>query len=551
LVRYARATAVHLAVAVALGIATAVLVLAQAELLARGIARVVEEGAGVDGVRGVLLGLGAVVMLRALVAWFQDGAAQRAAAAVKSQLRRQVVARAAALGARPDAAQRRAEVATLATRGMDALDGYFGRYLPQLVLAVVVPLVVLARLVTVDLTATLTIALTLPLIPVFMVLVGLATEASTRRRWRALNRLGHHVLDVLVGLPTLALFGRARAQADAVRESTDRYRRTTMGTLRIAFLSSLVLELLATLSVALVAVGVGLRLVHGSLDLQTGLLVIILAPEAYLPLRQVGTQYHAAAEGIAAADAAFELLELEVPAGGDRTDVPGIDGHLRVEVVTLTVAYPDRPVATPSGLSFSVRSGELVVLTGPSGAGKSTVLGALLGFVAPTEGAVLLGDDRAPAETVPLAALDPVAWRRHVAWVDQRPYLFAGTVADNVRLAEPTADDERVRVAMDAAGLVAMDASRVVGEHGDGLSAGERRRVALARALLRPTAFLLLDEPTAGLDEATEADVLVAVRRAARDRAVVMVSHRPAAIAAADRVVSVSDPVLVPGSGSA
>ncbi len=543
LVRYARATAVHLAVAVVLGVVTAGLVLTQAELLARGITRAFEGGVGAAGLRGVLVALAVVVAMRAGVAWLQDGASQRASAAVKSQLRRQVVARAAALGPRPDAAQRRAEVATLATRGMDALDGYFGRYLPQLVLAVIVPLVVLARLVTVDLTATLTIAFTLPLIPVFMVLVGLATETATRRRWRALNRLGHHFLDVLVGLPTLALFGRAKAQAEAVRDTTDRYRRTTMGTLRIAFLSSLVLELLATLSVALVAVGVGLRLVHGSLDLQTGLLVIILAPEAYLPLRQVGAQYHAAAEGVAAADAAFELLDVDEPARGTRTEVPGSTGGIVLRVDAVTVAHSGRSTPAPDDLSFEARSGELVVVTGASGAGKSTLIAVLLGFVVPTRGRVLVASCGAPADMVALGELDPDVWRRTVSWTDQQPYLFAGTVADNVRLADPTADSSRVRAALDAVGLIAMSADRPVGERGDGLSSGERRRVALARALLRPAAVLLLDEPTAGLDEATEADVLVAVRRAARERAVVMVSHRPAAIAAADRVVTLADPL--------
>jgi ATP-binding cassette, subfamily C, bacterial CydCD len=316
-----------------------------------------------------------------------------------------------------------------------------------------------------------------------------------------------------------------------------------MGTLRIAFLSSLVLELLATLAVALVAVGVGLRLVHGSLDLQTGLLVIILAPEAYLPLRQVGAQYHAAAEGVAAADAAFELLDVDEPVAGTRTEVPGRTGGVALRVEGLTVVHPGRPVPAPDGLSFTARSGELVVVTGASGAGKSTLIAVLLGFVAPTAGRVLVTAARTPEDAVDLRELDPEAWRRTVSWTDQQPYLFSGTVADNVRLADPAADSSRVRDALDAAGLIAMSADRWVGERGEGLSSGERRRVALARALLRPGSVLLLDEPTAGLDEATEADVLVAVRRAARERAVVMVSHRPAAIAAADRVVELKDPV--------
>src|SRR5690606_2629756 len=313
LLRHARATAPHLAVVVALGVATAGLVIAQAGLLARGIAGVVEAG-GPTGDLGRVLGwLAVVVAARAAVAWAEEAAAHRASARVKSQLRHRLVARAAELAARRAGGPGRAEAATLAARGLDALDGWFSRYLPQLVLAVVVPVAVLGRLLAADLTATVTVAATLPLIPVFMVLVGLATEAANRRRWRALARLSHHFLDVVTGLPTLKAFGRATAQADAIRRSTDRYRRTTMGTLRIAFLSSLVLELLATLSVALVAVGVGLRLVEGRLDLETGLLVIVLAPEAYLPLRRVGAAHHASAEGLAAAEAAFAVLERPVP----------------------------------------------------------------------------------------------------------------------------------------------------------------------------------------------------------------------------------------------
>lgn len=547
LVRHARATRTHLAVCVVLGTLTAVLVVTQAELLSGAIARAFQEGAGVGALSGVLIALAAVVAGRAGVAWLQDGASLRASAAVKSTLRRALVERAAALGPHPEAHQRRAEVATLSTKGMDALDGYFGKYLPQLVLAVIVPIVVLTRLVPADLTAAVTVILTLPLIPFFMVLVGMATETATRKRWRALNRLGHHFLDVLAGLPTLKLFGRARAQAEAVRATTDQYRRTTMGTLRIAFLSSLVLELLATIAVALVAVGVGLRLVNGSLDLQVGLLAIILAPEAYLPLRQVGTQYHAAADGLAAADRAFRLLDAPAPPAGTRTDVPDVAAGATLRVEGLTVEHAGRPDPAPDSLDLEVGVGELVVVAGPSGSGKSTLLAALLGFVRPTAGRIVL--DHAGGG-VDLSELDPAAWRTQVAWTDQTPYLFAGTVADNVRLADRSADDEQIRQVLDAVGLVAMPLDRTVAERGDGLSAGERRRVALARALLRRAPLLLLDEPTAGLDPATEADVLVAVRRAARERAVVMVSHRPAALRAADRVVRLRTPLTEHAEGA-
>lgn len=536
LLRHARATAPHLAVVVALGVATAGLVIAQAGLLARGIAGVVEAG-GPTGDLGRVLGwLAVVVAARAAVAWAEEAAAHRASARVKSQLRHRLVARAAELAARRAGGPGRAEAATLAARGLDALDGWFSRYLPQLVLAVVVPVAVLGRLLAADLTATVTVAATLPLIPVFMVLVGLATEAANRRRWRALERLAHHFLDVVAGLPTLKVFGRATAQAEAIRRSTDRYRRTTMGTLRIAFLSSLVLELLATLSVALVAVGVGLRLVEGRLDLETGLLVIVLAPEAYLPLRRVGAAHHASAEGLAAAEAAFAVIEQPVPDDAGQAPPPSLRAGAEVWVEDVRVTHPGRPAPAPDGVSFRVRAGEVVVLTGPSGSGKSTLLRVLLGLTAPDGGRVLLSSAEG---TVDLAEVDGAAWRRTTGWVDQSPYLFPGTVADNVRLGDPAAPPGRVADALRAAGFDPERAGQPVGEAGAGLSAGERRRVALARALLRRPSLLLLDEPTAGLDEATEADVLAAVRAAAEHAAVVMVSHRPAAIAAADRVVEV------------
>jgi thiol reductant ABC exporter CydD subunit len=532
LLQHAKAARTHVAVCVLLGVGTAALILVQAELLATGISRVV-AGGDRAAISGVLVALAVVFASRAAIAWMQDSAAHRSAAVVTSQLRRKVVTH-AARSATTDT--KRAEVATLATRGIDALDPYLGRYLPQLVLAAIVPLVVLGRLVLADGTAAVTVALTLPLIPVFMALVGLGTEASTSKRWQALQRLSHHFLDVVAGLPTLQLFGRAKAQPEAVRQVTDRYRTTTMATLRIAFLSSLVLELLATLSVALVAVGVGLRLVDGGLDLRTGLLVIILAPEAYLPLRQVGAQYHAAADGVAAAEQAFAILEQPLVASGTISDVPDLRAGGALHVRELSVAHPGRDGFAPDRATVEASAGELVVLTGESGAGKSTLLAALLGAVPPDHGGIVV---HGGGRSVALADLATDAWRTNLAWVDQRPFLFAGTVADNVRLSRPEASDAEVRRALAAAGLPAGMAGRDVGESGQHLSSGERRRVAFARAVLRDAPVVLLDEPTAGLDEATEADLLHTVRALATDRIVVMVSHRPAAIAVADRVVEI------------
>ncbi|WP_069769257.1 thiol reductant ABC exporter subunit CydD [Streptomyces sp. LUP30] len=531
LLRYAGATRVFLVAVVGLGAVGAALVIAQAMLIAEAVVGAFQHGMSVAELGTPLLLLAAVAVGRALVAWLTELAAHRASAAVKSELRGRLLERTAALGPGWLSGQRTGSLVALVTRGVDALDDYFSRYLPQLGLAVVVPVAVLARIVTEDWVSAAIIVGTLPLIPVFMMLIGWATQSRMDRQWRLLSRLSGHFLDVVAGLPTLKVFGRAKAQADSIRRITGEYRQATMRTLRIAFISSFALELLSTLSVALVAVTIGMRLVHGEMDLYIGLVILVLAPEAYLPLRQVGAQYHAAAEGLAAAEQIFEVLETPLPTPGT---VAVAGGGVAFEGVT--VRYPGRSGDAVSDVSFTVEPGETVALVGPSGAGKSTLVHTLLGFVRPTEGRVLAGG-------VDLAAADLEQWRSQIAWVPQRPHLFAGTIAENVRLARPGADDTALRRALaDAGALEFVDAlpagtATVLGEDGSGLSAGQRQRLALARAFLADRPVLLLDEPTAALDGETEAEVVTAVSRLAAGRTVLLVVHRPALLAVADRVV--------------
>ena len=535
LLRLARQARGPIALVVVLGLASAGLAIAQAALLADAISAAVERHAGLADLSPALAALAAVLGARAIVAWAHESAAHRASAGIKSSIRMALLRRVVDLGPRWAAGAQGGAFVALATRGIDALDGYFARYLPQLVLATVLPVAVVATMLPADPLSALIVALTVPLIVVFLVLIGLASGAQRKRRWHALERLSHHFLDVVAGLPTLKAFGRARAQLDALERVTDAYRRETLGALRIAFLSAFVLELGATLSVALVAVGIGLRLVDGMLDLRTGLFVLILAPEAYLPLRTLGAQFHASEEGLEAAEAAFSVIETPVPSRGTRTDVPDLRrGELRVEGVA--VRQPGRGLAAPSDVSFAVRGGEMVAVAGASGAGKTTLLAVLAGLLAPDEGTV---HATAAGASVAIADLDPATWRRQVGYVAQEPYLFPGTVAENVRLAAPDAGDAAVRDALAAVGLADLDPGATVGERGAGLSTGQRRRVAIARAIVRDAPLLLLDEPTAGLDEATERQVLDAVRGLARRerRAVVVVAHRSAALAAADRVV--------------
>ncbi|MEU9162921.1 thiol reductant ABC exporter subunit CydD [Streptomyces sp. NPDC048424] len=535
LLRYARSTRLFLGAVVALGLVGAGLVVGQAMLIAEIVVGAFEKGLGGEALRTPLLLLAAVALGRGLIAWLTELAAHRASAAVKSELRGRLLDRAADLGPGGLTGQKTGSLVSLATRGVDALDDYFSRYLPQLGLAVVVPVAVLARIVTEDWVSAAIIVVTLPLIPVFMVLIGMATQSRMDRQWRLLSRLSGHFLDVVAGLPTLKVFGRAKAQAESIRKITDDYRRATMRTLRIAFLSSFALELLATLSVALVAVTIGMRLVHGELDLYTGLVILILAPEAYLPLRQVGAQYHAAAEGLAAAEEIFEILETPATGPAGTAELPA-GAPLRIEIDGVAVRYEGRGEDSPGPVSLTVAPGECVALTGPSGAGKSTLLQVLLGFVTPTAGRVRIAG-------VDLAELSPAHWREQVAWVPQRPHLFAGTIAENVRLARAGAGDSEVAEALKNAGAwefvtaLPRGAQTLLGEGGVGLSAGQRQRLALARAFLADRPVLLLDEPTAALDGETEAGIVDAVRRLSAGRTVLLVVHRPALLAVADRVV--------------
>ena len=535
LLGYARATRAFLFVSVALGALSALLIVSQAWLIADVVARAFIGGESPARLRTPLIALLLVVLARATVAWAAELAASRSSARAKSQLRAALLARIPALGADSSRERRTGELAILATRGIDALDGYFSLYLPQLFLAVIVPVVVIAAVLFGDWISAAIIACTIPLIPLFMALVGASTRERMDSQFRTLEHLAGHFLDVVSGLPTLKVFGRAKAQAAVIAEITERYRRTAMSTLRVTFLSSLILELVAMIAVALVAVAIGLRLMSEELDLRVALFALVLAPEAFLPLRRLGANYHASAEGMAAAERVFAVLEAPPAPTGTRTDFPD-PAVSDLEVDGLRVTYPGRREPALDGVSLTVHAGEVLALAGPSGCGKSTLLGVLLGLLRPDRGSVRIGG-------VDLAELDLDAWRARLAWVPQRPHLFKASIAENVRLGRSDASPEEVRAAISQAGLADVvralpeGLDTVLGERGAGLSAGERQRVALARAFLRDAPLLLLDEPTAGLDGQTEQEIVRSIRLLSRGRTVVLVAHRPALMAMADRAL--------------
>lgn len=531
----ARETRAYLAAAVVVGTATAGLAIAQAWLLSRQVASVFDTHR-LDGLAASLGWLALVLAARAALRGLNPWLGQRAAAAVKARLRRDVVS--ARLGRPVDPRSDTGGLVDLLTHGLDALDGYYAKYLPQLALALTVPLVVGAAVLLTDPLSALVLVLTVPLIPLFMALIGWTTERRMARRWAVQARLAHHFGDLVAGLPTLQAFGRARAQSVGLERTEERDREETTATLRISFLSSMTLELLATLSVAIIAVSIGLRTVAGEMDLQTGLFLLVLAPEVYLPLRQVGAHYHDSSQGVAAADRAFAEIDAPCVSSGP---APAPDpAHATIRVSDLAVTYPGCPRPAVQGVDLELAPGEIVGLVGPSGAGKSTLLAVLLGFVRPSAGQVMLHD-------TPLEDVDLAAWRAGIAWVGQLPALPEPTVAGNVAMGDPGAGPDRLRAVLDRAGATDLPLDRPVGDEGEGLSDGERRRVGLARALLRLEAgagLLLLDEPTAGLDADTEARVLATLRD--RRATVLVVTHRPAVMAACDRLVTIgSVPVEV------
>ncbi len=553
--RYARSARRYIAATAVAGMVTAALVVAQAFLVSGPVSSVISDGAGPASVRRLVVALGGVMAARALVVLLQELHAHRSATGTIIELRRLVLEHAARLGPRWQALHG-AGTATLLTRGLDDLEPYFTRYLPQLVLAATVTPATVLVLITQDWPAAVAVVCTLPLIPIFMILIGRMTQSVSQERLEAMQVLGDQVLDLISGLPTLKALGREQGPAKKVRSLGRAYRRTTMSTLRIAFLSGAVLEFITTLSVAIIAVEVGFRLVAGRMDLFTGLLVLMVAPEVYQPLRQVGFQFHASANGVAAAEAVFEVLETPVP---ERGTLPAPD--LRTATIELdAISVAARGTWAPADLSTTIRPGSLVALTGPSGAGKTTTTQVLLGLLPADRGQVRVvpGPGTASQEAVNLGEIAPATWWEQIAWVPQRPTITPGTVLSNVLVDAPNGSaaggvPDELEEAARATGFdeVVADLPQgwetVVGSGGVGLSVGQRQRLALTRALCSTAPLVFMDEPTAHLDAASEAHVLASVRALhASGRTVVVIAHRPTLIALAEQTIAVTSEPMQP-----
>src|SRR5918998_1113696 len=542
LLRQVRAARAWLGATVGLGVLVAVATIAQMVLLARVVDRVFLGEAGLAGGGAPLLILVGVSFLRSGLLWAREVTAQRGAVRVKSELRGRLFGHVLRLGPAYARGERTGELATTATEGVERLDAYFARYLPQVLLSVLVPLLIVAYIFPLDHSSAVLLLATAPVIPVMMILVGGYAEDHMKRQWTALSRLGAGFLDAVQGLPTLKMFGRSEAEAEKVAAASEGFRVRTMKVLRYAFLSGLVLEFMTAMAIALVAVTLGVRVVSGSMPFEEAFVVLLLAPEFYKPLRELGVHRHAGMEGKSAAERIFEVLD--TPAPVDEGTQEMAPGSPTVGFSGVGYSYPGGDSPALSDLTLTLQAGTITALVGRSGSGKSTLVNLLLRFMDPLQGEIL-------ANGVPITDLPVERWRESLALVPQRPHLFYGSLLENIRLARPEATREEVERAAKMAGadLFIRNLPRgyetPVGERGARLSGGEAQRVAIARAFLKDAPVLVMDEPTSSLDPESEREIRAALGRLARGRTVLVIAHRLNTVYEADRIAVLDEGRLV------
>lgn len=534
-----RAVRAQFFLSVALALLAGIMLMAQAYALSQAIDRVYLKGADLDAILPLLAALLVIALARAGFLWGSTVFSKAVAVRVKAELRERLYTHLAALGPAYTRGERSGELSNTAVEGVEELDAYISEYLPQLFLSTLVPLSILIIVLPLDIFSGAILLFTAPLVPFFMILIGIAAGKESRKQWQALSRLSAHFLDVMQGLTTLKIFGQSRAQVAIIRQISDEFRSTTMSVLRVAFISALVLELLSTIATALVAVHVGLRLLDAEIAFDTALFILILAPEFYLPLRMLGLRFHAGMSGITAAQRIFEVLETPLPPATETVQpvLPDLRYDIRFEAVRF--AYDDDRAAL-NGASFRIAPGHTVALVGPSGAGKSTVIQLLLRFITPTGGAITV-------DGIPLAALPADEWRAQVAWVPQMPYLFNASIAENIRLARPDAPLDAVITAAEQAHADAFIRAlpqgydTVIEERGSRLSGGQAQRIALARAFLKDAPLVILDEATANLDPETEMQLRDAIQTLMRDRTVLLIAHRLSTVTQADEILVINE----------
>jgi ATP-binding cassette, subfamily C, bacterial CydCD len=491
----------------------------------------------------ILLLLGSIIVHAGLV-WLRGVVAQHGAIRVKSELRERLFAHLLRLGPAYCNRERTGELVTTANEGIERLDAYISRYLPQIFLSVLIPLLICIVIFPFDWMSATLLLVTGPVIPLLMILVGSYAEQHIQRQWLALSRMSAHFLDVIQGLPTLKLFNRSSAEHSRIARTSDLFRAQTLKSLRLAFLSGMILEFMTCIAIGLVAVVLGVRLLDGGISFASAFFVLLLAPEFYRPLRELGIHRHAGMEGKAAAKRLSEILATPLPLHEGSTPSLRPTGQLEITLQHLTYTYPGNDHPALNDVSLVLPACTCTALVGRSGAGKSTFVNILLRFIDAQSGEITVNG-------IPLASFPPALWREYVALVPQKPYLFHDSVSANIRLANPQASDQEVEYAAELAGA-AQFISRLpqgyatqIGERGMRLSAGQAQRIAIARAFLKNAPLLILDEPTSSLDPESETLIRQALERLLRDRTVLVIAHRQNTIACAQQVAVLHHGALV------
>ncbi|HDL18908.1 MAG TPA: thiol reductant ABC exporter subunit CydD [Bacteroidetes bacterium] len=520
---------------IGLGLLVAIMTIAQAFYLSKTINLVFLHSRTLADVSPCLIYFGIFSLFRSLFHYGQQNIAGKIAFKVKTDLREKIVRHLFKLGPIYIKSGRTGELSNTILKGIDSLDAYFSQYIPQIFLSALVPVGILLAVFPLDILSGIVFLITAPLIPLFMVLIGDTAETLTKKQWHTLSRLSAHFLDVLQGLTTLKIFNRSKDQIAVIAKISDHYRIATLKVLRVAFLSALTLEMLATISTAIIAVEIGLRLLYAKIDFQSALFVLILAPEFYLPLRQLGTKFHAGMEGVAAANRIFTILE--EPA--EHSSARPVLFNLRSEEIvfdTVSYGYKSKQLNAIENLSFRILPGAKVALVGPSGAGKTTIASLLLKFIRPDCGRICVGQHN-------LSDISAPEWRKQIAWVSQNPYLFHAGVAENIRLAAPGATEAELITAAKLANIhhfidsLPEKYATDIGEKGARLSGGEAQRIAIARAFLKDAPFIILDEPTANLDPEIEAMIHDSIQTLTRKKTVLLIAHRLSTVHDADQII--------------
>jgi len=527
-----------LAVTIALGAADGITVVFQAWTISQIVSAAFLDGAGLSQVQSKLILLLLLSLLRLALSTFREVAAQRAANHVKADIRNRLVSHLLALGPAYTTGERSGELTNTIQEGVEALDAYIRQYLPQLALAAIVPLAIFLFILPVDLLSAFVLLLTAPLIPIFMVLIGDAAEVQTRRQWSILSTMSANFLDAIQGLTTLKLLGRSRAMIAEIVNISERFRHSTMRVLRVAFLSAFVLEMVATISTAVVAVEIGLRLLYGRILFEQAFFVLLLAPEFYLPLRLLGTRFHSGMSGVAAAQRIFDILDQPTPAVKKVRfdDHKPLDFHGAIEFRDVHLAYDGGERIALDGVTFTIPQGKIVGVVGPTGGGKSTLAHLLLRFTKPGGGEILV-------DGMPLEEIDTESWRRRLSWVPQQPYIFNTSAAENIRFAQAQSHLVEIETAAKRAGAHSFISSlpqgydTILGEGSSRLSGGEAQRIAIARAFLKESPIIILDEATAHLDVETEAEILDSLRDLLSGRTALIIAHRLRAVVNADEIL--------------